>query len=78
MGLRKRESEEQFGLSFILQNFEGKNAVLLSTDPEIGIVKWPIRKLPDYVKEGDTVILKVEDAEEQYKLKRKLLEELVN
>lgn len=78
MGLRKRESEEQFGLGFILQNFEGRNAVLLSPDPEIGIIKWPIRKLPEHLKEGDTVILKVEDTEEQYKLKRKLLEELVN
>lgn len=78
MGLRRDENEDILGMTFTLQKFEGRYAVLKSDDPEIGFIKWPIKKLQDNAKEGDRIAIKVKDTEEQYDLKRRLLEELVN
>ncbi|MBU1992835.1 MAG: hypothetical protein ABH856_03215 [Patescibacteria group bacterium] len=78
MGLKKHENEDRFSLTFTLQSFEGRNAILQNSDPTLGLMKWPITKLPEDIREGEEVTLKIADNEEDYLVKRRLLEELVN
>lgn len=67
-----------------LERFEDRYAVLVSEDGHE--IRWPIKKLPDQIKIGDGVELKIHtskgaDSEadnEKYANMRKLLEELIN
>lgn len=78
MGLKKHEPESRFGINFTLSHFEGRNAVLQNPNPDLGIIKWPIERLPCEIREGDQIMLKIADNEEEYIIKRRLLEDLVN
>jgi hypothetical protein len=78
MGLSRNENEDKYGVKLILQSFEGRHAILAFEDKEAGTIKWPIHKLPNELKEGDKVTIKIQDNEEEYQMKRRLLEELVN
>ncbi len=72
--------EIPFSLSAKLIRFEERFAVL--GHEMLGEFKWPLKNLPDELKIGDTVILKVStqklEADEKYARMRKLLEELIN
>lgn len=63
-----------------LERFEERFAVLLG---DAGLeLRWPIKNLPENIKLGDTIALKigapaVED-DEKYARMRRLLEELIN
>lgn len=67
-------------LSAVLVRFEERFAVLRSE--MTGELRWPISHLPDQLKIGDAVTLKIStsktESEEQYARMRRLLEELIN
>lgn len=73
-------SEIPFSLSVKLIRFDERFAVL--GHEMLGEFKWPIKNLPENLKIGDMVILKVNtektEADEKYTRMRKLLEELIN
>ncbi len=63
-----------------LERFEERFAVLLG---DSGLeLRWPIKNLPDNVKLGDTIALKISttkvEDDEKYANMRRLLEELIN
>lgn len=72
--------QDFFSLNATLNRFEERFAVL--HNESIGEFRWPIKNLPENVKIGDTVVLKVStqnsENEEKYENMRKLLEELIN
>ena len=71
---------DSYALSAILERFEDRTAVL--SCPGLGQFKWPIKNLPENLKPGDAVILKIvtqkTEEEEKYTRMRKLLEDLIN
>lgn len=78
MGLDFQKNSYVLHAKFI--RFEEQFAVL--QHEALGEFKWPIKNLPDDVKIGDTVSIKISspgaEKEEQYERMRKLLEELIN
>ncbi len=75
-----RQNKQDFNITFILSGFEERNAVLVSETA--GNILWPIRLLPEEIKVGDPVTLRVltqkQNDEEKYASMRRLLEELIN
>ncbi|MBI2639055.1 hypothetical protein HYW83_05705 [Candidatus Peregrinibacteria bacterium] len=73
-------SEIPFSLSARLVRFEDRFAVL--SHEALGEFRWPIKNLPENLKIGDSVTLKIAtpkiEEEEKYGRMRKLLEELIN
>ena len=69
-----------YALQLLLVRFEDRFAVL--SHESAGEVRWPIKNLPDDVKPGDIVTLRVAspraEEEEKYATMRKLLEDLIN
>ena len=69
-----------YALRVILERFEARAAVL--SCPGLGQFKWPIKNLPENLKPGDDVTLKIvttkTEEEEKYSRMRKLLEDLIN
>lgn len=67
-------------LNFLLERFEERNAIL--RNEAVGEIRWPIRLLPEELKVGDSVMLKLatpkQNEQEKYKLMRRLLEEIIN
>lgn len=63
-----------------LENFEGKNAILKNEDGQEII--WPIKLLPDDLKQGETVQLilktKTETGSDQQNLAKMMLNEILN
>lgn len=71
---------DSYALSAILEGFEDRTAVL--SCPGLGQFKWPIKNLPENLKPGDGITLKIvttkTEEEEKYVRMRKLLEDLIN
>lgn len=72
--------EAPFSLSVRLVRFEDRFAVL--SHESLGEFRWPVKNLPDNLKIGDSVTLKIAtpsgEEEEKYVRMRRLLEELIN
>ena len=82
MGIKKRKKSNPHSIPCKLERFEEQFAVLNPENSELPEFRWPIQKLPEGIKKGETFVLKIGreniEEEEQYKAMRKLLEELVN
>lgn len=63
-----------------LERFEGAFAIL--SNETLGEFRWPVQNLPENIKIGETVQLKMItskiEEEEKYERMRRLLEELIN
>lgn len=75
-----KEPEKEFSISGVIDRFEGEKAVIILKDHQV--VHWPKQKLPDDIKEGDVVWLRIAHdkdlTKEREKLARKILEEILN
>ena len=73
-------SQDFYSLTAKLERFEERFAIL--TNENVGEFRWPIKNLPENVKIGDTVVLKVStqqlENDEKYIHMRRLLEDLIN
>ena len=69
-----------YEITFTLERFEDRSAVLRNS--ESGELRWPIKNLPEQVRIGDSVVVKIStqktEEDEKYARMRKLLEELIN
>jgi len=74
-----KEPEKEFSISGVVDRFEG-DAVIILRDHQV--IHWPKRKLPEDIKEGDVVWLRISHdkdlTEEREKLARRILEEIIN
>ena len=75
-----KEPEKEFSISGVLDRFEGEDAIIILKDRQI--IHWPKYKLPEDIKEGDVVWLRISHdknlTEEREKIARKILEEILN
>jgi hypothetical protein len=71
---------EDNSLTFTITKFEGKFAIL--NNQTFGELKWPIKKMPDLVEVGHTIVLGVltnlNKSELSDKQLKSLLDELIN
>lgn len=76
----EQSPQQSYVLSAKLARFEERYAVLFHES--LGEFRWPIKNLPDNLKIGDSVTLKIAtpkvEEEEKYVRMRRLLEELIN
>lgn len=76
------KSREVNSLPFRLERFEGIFAVLVFEEGERMEVKWPIKKLPEGMREGQKVWLQLSNEEsrkeEKEEILRGLLEEIIS
>ncbi len=74
------EPEKEFSINGVVDRFEEEKAVIILKDHQT--VYWPKDKLPDDVKEGDAVWLRLAHdkdlTKEREKLAKKILEEILN
>ena len=75
-----KEPEKEFSINGVVDRYEGENAVIILKHRQI--IHWPKDKLPEDIKEGDIVWLRVSHdkdlTKEREKLARKILEEILN
>lgn len=73
-------NDDTYTLVAKLDRFDDRFAVL--SNDSMGQFRWPIKNLPENIKPGELVYLKVTNGmieeEEKYARMRKLLEELIN
>lgn len=74
------EPEKEFSIRGVIDRFENESAVLILKDHQI--IHWPKEKLPEDIKEGDIVWLRISHDKDLTKereiLARKILEEILN
>ena len=73
-------SPDSFAVTATFVRYEERFGVLMNE--ALGEFRWPLKNLPEGVKVGDSVTLKIitpnTEQEEKYLRMRKLLEELIN
>lgn len=73
-------SQNSYEINAKLTRFEERFVVLFNE--LLGEFRWPIKNLPDEVKIGETITLKIStqasEEDEKYSRMRRLLEELIN
>lgn len=75
-----KEPEKEFSISGVVDRFEGETVVIILKHHQV--IHWPRHKLPEGLKEGDVVWLRVSHdkdlTKEREKLARRILEEILN
>lgn len=75
-----KEPEKEFSISGVLDRFEENSAVVILKGHQV--IHWPRQKLPEDIKEGDVVWLRISHdkdlTKERERLARKILEEILN